>query len=93
MNDEEIRRKTNALTQGFVTCASTFTLGASPATSTVVAKRGVSSNSVVLPMAVLSGTILSDITAIVPTKDSFTVYHSNRTATRVFAYAFFTNAS
>lgn len=93
MIDPEIRRKLNDLRMGFITCAGTFTLGASPATSTVVSRTGIGTNSVIIPMASSTASIQDEITAIVPAKDSFTVYHNNRTATRTYSYVFLTDAS
>jgi len=90
--DADTKRGLDSLRQGFITAAGTFTLGASPATTTVVARLGINSTSVILCQAANTATSNSDITRIIPATDQFTVYHNNVTATRVFRYAWWTNA-
>ena len=90
--DADTKRGLDSLRQGFITSAGSFTLGASPATTTVVARLGINSTSVILCQAANTATSNSDITRIIPATDQFTVHHNNVTATRIFRYAWWTNA-
>ena len=92
MIEPDVKRSLDSLRQGFVTSAGSFTLAASPATTTVVTRLGVNSTSVIVCQAANAATSNSDIARIIPATDQFTVHHSNATATRVFRYAWFTNA-
>ncbi len=88
--DAEVRRELDALKQGAIFAASTFTANVS-STTTVVTKRGVSSGSIINITAVNSNASNSDIVRVIAAKDSFTVTHnSSSVAARTYGYAYFT---
>lgn len=92
MIDPEVKRELDDLKRGNSTRISTFDLAVSPATSTVVVRRGVSSTDLILTQAYSALAANSDITRIVPAKDSFTVYHAASANPRTHRYQVVTNA-
>lgn len=90
VNDPEIRKELDDLKQGATFAAGSFSLAVAPATSTVVTRRGVSSASVICTQAYSALASNSDITRIVPAKDSFTVTHSSSANARTHRYSFVT---
>lgn len=93
IQDPEVDRGLNDLLRGKTYAASAFNLAVAPATSTVVTKTGVSSNSVILTQAYSTNASNADITRIVPAKDSFTVYHSSSANTRTHRYIYLTGVA
>jgi hypothetical protein len=91
--DPETKRSLDDLAQGKITAAGEFTLALSPATSTVIVRRGVSATSVILTQALSANASNADITRIVPGKNTFTVHHAASANTRTHRYVFFTDAS
>jgi hypothetical protein len=87
MIDPDVRREIDALKSGTTYTGGTFTLDAAPATSTVVTRNGVSSSSIIHAQGYSALAVNSDITRIVPTKGSFTVYHSSSANTRTYRYS------
>jgi len=93
--DPEIKRELDDLRRGTTTRIGTFTLAAAPATSTIVARKGVSSADLVQWMAWSANAVQGDITRVVPARDSFTVFHTASAATppRTYRYFVLTNAA
>ena len=72
----EIKRELDDLRRGNTTRISTFSLAVAPATSTLVARKGVSSGDLVQWMAFSANAVQADISRVIPAKDAFTVFHT-----------------
>ncbi len=91
MIDAEVRRDLDDIRQGRTWAAASFNLTADGVTTTTTVTRlGVSSNSVVLTQAYSALAANSDITRIVPAKDSFVVTHTASANVRTHRYVYFT---
>jgi len=90
--DPETKRSLDDLAQGKITAAGEFNLAASPAISTVVTRRGVSTGCVILTQAMSANASNADIVRIVPGKNVFTVHHTASVNPRTHRYVFFTDA-
>lgn len=89
MISDDVRRYVDQLKGGNVSCVGQFDL-ATGGTTTVVPRRGVSSNSVILTMAVPPNSLNSDVQRIEAALNQFTVTHTNSGSPRTFRYVFFT---
>ena len=89
----EIKRELDDLRRGNTTRISAFSLAVAPATSTLVARKGVSSGDLVQWMAFSANAVQADISRVVPAKDAFTVFHTASANTRIYRYFVITNAA
>ena len=92
MIDDEVRRELIKITTSRSTACGEVALAVSPATTTTVTRRGVSSNSTVLLQALSSLALNGDITRVVPSKDQFIITHAASANARTYRYAFITGA-
>lgn len=91
--DPEIKRELEDLKRGNSTRVSSVSLAVAPATTTTVSRRGVSSTDLILTQASSALASNSDITRIIPAKDSFVITHAASANARTFTYIVITNAA
>jgi hypothetical protein len=86
VTDDVARRAVNEILQGRTHAAGSFDLAVAPATTTTVARTGVSANSVILTQAYSAFASNADILSIVPAKDQFVVTHTISGNTRTHRF-------
>lgn len=91
MTLEDLGRQIYDLFNGSIVSAGDVTLGVSPATTTTVTHRGVSTNSVVHLMATNAAAATEGVGLLIaPTKGQFVITHSSSAGSRSYRYHFHT---